>query len=119
MFYTDEEAAPRPLADPIASSAAKLWAERVNPSWWQCHSWLGDWITEDRVTWRTEDGVWLAQIQRSANGRHSFLALWREGTYVGYQDDDGWHSATAARRPRRPQLAARSLPLPFPLPLAG
>src|SRR6185312_6166944 len=109
-----EDAASRPFADPVLRSAAKLWAERVNPAWWICRSWVGDWLTEDRVTWRTEDGTWVAQIQRSANGKHTFLALWRAGTYVGYQDDTGWHSATTRSRVHTPRTP-RSLSLPLPL----
>jgi hypothetical protein len=81
----------------------------------KCHSWVGDWRTDDRVTWRNEDGVWLAQIQRSANGKHTFLALWCEGSYVGYQDDSGWHSATARSRVHEHRVAARSFSLPLPL----
>ena len=114
MFYSmSGEASSRPVHDPVALSAAKLWAERVNPSWWTCRSWVGDWRTEDRVTWRTEDDTWLAQLQRSANGKHTFLALWREGTYVGYQDEAGWHSVTARSRARPRHLSAVTLPLPL------
>jgi hypothetical protein len=102
MFYIDDEAVVRPLAGPVVASAAKLWAERINPTWWRCRTWVGDWLTEDRVTWRTTDDVWLAQIQRSSNGKHTFLALWREGAYAGYQDDVGWHPATANGRVRQP-----------------
>jgi hypothetical protein len=111
VFYIDGESVVHPLAGPVAASAAKLWAERINPTWWRCRTWVGDWLTDDRITWRTEDGAWLAQIQRSANGKHTFLALWRAGTYAGYQDDTGWHPATANGRVRQPRVAAQSLPL--------
>ena len=64
-------------ADPVASSASKLWAERPNATRWQTSTRLGDWVTEDRITWRTADGRWLAHIQRRATLRTvSFLALW-------------------------------------------
>jgi hypothetical protein len=44
----------------IRLSAQKLWAEgRANPVWFECRSWIGNWQTDDRVTWRTTDGVWL------------------------------------------------------------
>src|SRR5262249_27542164 len=49
-------------------SAQKLWSEgRANPVWYRCSSWVGVWTTDDRITWRTTDGTWLAQIERSAN----------------------------------------------------
>jgi hypothetical protein len=116
MFY-GRVRAPQPFAatDSLAASASKLWAERVNPVWWQTRTYLGDWLTEDRVNWRTEDCQWLAQIQRSANHRHTFMAFWRDGTYMGFQDDTGFHPATARSRKRQPSPLVRSLPLPLPL----
>ena len=100
----------------IRLSAQKLWAEgRANPLGWVCRSWVGDWQTDDRVTWRTTDGVWLAQLQRSPNGRRVFLYLWHEQTFVGYQDDTSWHAASARARARQPRPVHRSLPLPLPL----
>jgi len=117
MFDTGDRQRPRPpgSGDLIALSASKLWAERSNPIWWQCRTHLGDWLTEDRVTWRTEDGRWLAQIQRSANRRHTFMALWHDGVYAGFQDDTGWHPGTGRSRKRQPHPVVRSLPLPLPL----
>jgi hypothetical protein len=50
-------------------------------------------------------------MQRSANGKHAFLALWRAEAYAGYQDDAGWHPATANGRVRQPRVAAHWLPL--------
>jgi hypothetical protein len=116
MFeMTDGARLPAP-ADPVASSASKLWAERANPISWHSHTWLGDWLTDDRVTWRTVDGRWMAQLQQSANRRHTFLALWRDGdAYVGFQDDAGWHPATARRRKCQPYRVLRTLPMPLPL----
>ena len=100
----------------MASSASKLWAERANPIWWRSHTWLGDWVTDDRITWRTDDGRWLAQLQHSANRRRTFLAVWRDSdTYVGCQDDAGWHPATARSRKRQPRQDVRTLPMPLPL----
>jgi hypothetical protein len=78
-------------------------------------TWLGEWLTEDRLTWRTTDGHWLAQIQRSVNRRHTFMAVWHDGAYAGFQDDTGWHPATARSRKRAPHPVVRSLPLPLPL----
>jgi len=81
----------------------------------KCRSWVGDWQTDDRLTWRTTDGVWLAQLQRSPNGRRVFLYLWHKQTFVGYQDDSSWHPASARARARQPRPAHRSFPLPPPL----
>ena len=86
---------------------------RANPVWFECRSWIGDWQTDDRVTWRTTDGVWLAQLQRSPNGRRVFLRLWRGQTCVGHQDDAGWHPAAARSRSRQSRPVQRTLPLPL------
>ena len=114
-----EPADPTPDREPeeallIRLSAQKLWAEgRANPVWFECRSWIGDWQTDDRVTWRTTDGVWLAQLQRSPNGRRVFLRLWRGQTFVGHQDDAGWHPAAARSRSRQSRPVQRTLPLPL------
>ena len=99
--------------DPAVAAASKLWAERVNPVWWQTRTALGDWLTDERRTWRTLDGHWLAQLHRSATQRRVFMAVWHDGAYVGAQDDIGWHPVVLKRC--RPQLqpAVRSLPLPL------
>jgi hypothetical protein len=116
MFdMTDERLRALPASDPVATSASRLWAERVNPIWWQTRTPVGDWLTDDRRTWRTTDGHWLAQVQRSANGRHVFMALWHDNVYVGFQDDIGWHPATVLSRTRHPHPVVRSLPLRLPL----
>ena len=94
-------------------SAQKLWAERRNPVWFGCATWLGTWVTDDRVSWRTTDGAWLAQLERSTNGRHVSLAFYERGTYVGRQDAHGFHHAGKHSRARRPRPVARSLPLPL------
>jgi hypothetical protein len=94
-------------------SAQKLWAERANPVWYECSSWVGTWATDDRVTWRTSDGTWLAQLERSANGRHVSLAFYKRGTYVGRHDDSGFHLPSRQHRNRRPRPAMQSLPLPL------
>jgi hypothetical protein len=115
MFeVTGEQPPVRRPRDPIPSSASRLWAERVNPVWWQTRTPVGDWQTDDRSTWRTTDG-WLAQIQCSPNLRHVLMAIWHDGTYLGFQDDIGWHSATARRRTGHPHPVVRSLPMPLPL----
>jgi hypothetical protein len=94
-------------------SAQKLWAERNNPIWLRCSSWLGTWVTDDRISWRTTDGAWLAQLERSTNGRHVSLAFYQRGTYAGRQDATGFHHAGRQSRARRPRPVARSLPLPL------
>ena len=95
-------------------SAQKLWSEgRANPVWYECSSWLGTWTTEDRVTWRTEDCKWLAQLERSANGRHISLAFYSQTGYAGRQDASGFHVPSRTRHAKRPRAAAWSLPLPL------
>jgi hypothetical protein len=41
------------------------------------------------------------------------MALWHDGTYAGFQDDSGWHPATARSRKHQPHPVVRSLPLPL------
>ena len=95
-------------------SAQKLFAEgRVNPIAFQCVTWVGAWRTDDRVTWQTEDGAWLAQLERSNSGRHVSLAIYRHGVYLGRQDAHGFHFPAKESRSRRPRPATRSLPLPL------
>jgi hypothetical protein len=116
MFETDRLLS-RLSEDLVAASASRLWSERINPIWWQTRTPIGEWQTDDRRTWHTTDCHWLAQIQRSANQRHIFMAVWHDSTYAGFQDDIGWHPATARSRKRAPNPVVR--PLPLPLPLAG
>ena len=95
-------------------SAQKLFAEgRVNPMSIPCVTWVGTWRTDDRVTWRTADDAWLAQLERSNSGRHVSLAIYHHGVYLGRQDASGFHLPTGQGRARRPRPAARSLPLPL------
>jgi hypothetical protein len=115
MFDADQRLRVLPPPDPIANSASRLWAERVNPIWWQSRTSVGEWQTDDRCTWPTTDGHWLAQIQRSVNQRHVFMAFWHDDTYIGFQGDTGWHPATARSHTRHLHAEVRSLPLPLPL----
>ena len=57
--------------------------------------------------------TWLAQLERSANGRHYWMAFYHHGTYMGRQDASGFHQPARQGRGRRPRPAARSLPLPL------
>ena len=97
----------------VRLSAQKLWAERANPVTWECSTWIGLWVTADRLTWHTTDGTWLGQLERSRNGQHVSLALYCRGTYVGRQDAQGFHGPGNHSRTRRRRPAARSLPLPL------
>jgi hypothetical protein len=107
-------AAQRDEALMLRLSAQKLWSEgRANPVWYQCSSWIGTWATEDRITWRTTDGRWVAQLERSANGRHTSLAFYDRAGYVGRQDASGFDIPTRPRNAKRPRPAMRSLPLPL------
>jgi hypothetical protein len=95
-------------------SAQKLFAEgRVNPMSIPCVTWVGTWRTDDRVTWRTPDAAWLAQLERSNSGRHVSLAIYHHGVYQGRQDASGFHLPIRESRSRRPRPAARSLRLPL------
>jgi hypothetical protein len=98
----------------VRLSAQKLFAEgRANPIGFACVTWVGVWRTDDRVTWRTEDGAWQAQLERSNSGRHVSLAMFHHGVYQGRQDASGFHLPTGQGRARRPRAAARSLRLPL------
>ena len=95
-------------------SAQKLWWEgRANPVWYQCSTWVGTWTTEDRIIWRTADGRWVAQLERSTNGRHTSLAFYNHGVYVGRHDTSGFHVPSRPRQAKRPRPVVRSLPLPL------
>jgi hypothetical protein len=84
---------------------------RANPVWFEVRTWIGCFWTEDRVTWRSEDGAWVAQLQRSINGSYVYLTVWHSGQYVGRHDAAGWHAATGRSRPRTPRPVQRTLPL--------
>jgi hypothetical protein len=47
------------------------------------------------------------------------MAMSHNGAYSGYQDDLGWHPATARGHPPHPRPVVSSLPQPLPLALAG
>jgi hypothetical protein len=115
--YGEEQAGGRPEpAQPdealmLRLSAQKLWSEgRANPVWYQCSSWFGTWATEDRITWRTTDGKWLAQLERSANGRHVWLAFYSQAGYVGRQDASGFYVPSRPRHTKRPLRPCRRFP---------
>ena len=94
----------------LSRAAARVMSEgRVNPVYWEIRTVLGVFTTEDRATWRTAGGSWTAELRRSRNGKHSFLALFEEGVYRGRYDASGWHAATDRKRVR--QLRSYQLPL--------
>jgi hypothetical protein len=105
------------LLDPLPRSAAKLWAERHNPVWWCPQTWLGEWTTDDRWTWQTTDGHWVAQLQRVRRGRQVLLRFWQDEVYAGYQDETGWHPVTPRAQPR--PLRRTRTSFERQLPLAG
>jgi hypothetical protein len=37
------------------------------------------------------------------------MAIWHDDTYVGFQDDLGWHPATARSRARQPHMELETL----------
>ncbi len=96
----------------LPRSAERVWTEgRANPVWWQVETWLGTFTTDDRLNWQTDDGRWLAQLQRSRQGRYLSLALFRDGAYVGRRDFVGWHPAGAGARLTHARARQRALPL--------
>src|SRR6478735_9991791 len=94
-------------------SAQKLWAERANPISMPIGTWIGCFQTEDHLNWRSTDGVWQAQLERSTNGGHVSLAFFCRELLVGRFDHRGWNAASAHRRHQRPRPIVRSLPLPL------
>ena len=104
----------RAVPDPamMGRAAQRVWAEgRNNPLDWAVRTPLGSFDTCDRSTWRTADDAWTAELRRSQNGRHVYLALFHDGTYLGRYDVTGWHAASARSRVRQP----RSTQLPLRL----
>lgn len=99
--------------DLLRLSAQKLWAERANPLFMPIGTWIGCFRTEDHLAWRSTDGVWQAQIERSSRGQHVSLAFFCRELYVGRFDHRGWHPPRARRRPYRPRPVVPSLPLPL------
>ncbi len=94
----------------LGRAAERVWSQgRVNPIGWEVRSPLGTFSTRDRATWHTDSGEWSAELRRSRNGRHLFLALFEEGVYRGRYDASGWHAATDRRRVRH--LRSHQLPL--------
>jgi hypothetical protein len=94
-------------------SAQKLWAERANPVSIPIGTWIACFKTEDRLTWRSTDGVWQAQLERSTTGSHVSLAFFCRDGYVGRFDQRGWHAPNAQRRHHRPRPLVRSVQLPL------
>jgi len=99
--------------DLLRLSAQKLWAERSNPLFMSTGTWIGCFETDDHLTWRSTDGAWQAQLERSNNGAHVSLAFFCREVYVGRFDQRGWHAPTTHRRQPRPRAPVRSLPLPL------
>jgi hypothetical protein len=86
----------------LGRAAGRIWSEgRANPIDWQVRTALGSFATDDRATWRTDSGEWTAELRRSRNGHHTYLAVFERGTYQGRYDDAGWHAATDRKRIRR------------------
>jgi hypothetical protein len=80
--------------DLLRLSAQKLWAERANPVSMPTGTWIGCFRTEDRLTWRSTDGVWQAQLERSGNGGHVSLAFFCREVYVGRFDQRLAHATS-------------------------
>jgi hypothetical protein len=94
----------------LSRAAGRIWSEgRANPTYFEIRTALGVFSTDDRATWRTGTGEWTAEVRRSRNGHHWFLALFEGGVYRGRYDASGWHAATDRKRVR--QLRSYQLPL--------
>ena len=93
----------------LGRAAQRIWAERLNPRDWTVRTPLGDFDSSDRLTWRSADGAWTAELRRSRHGRHVYLALSHEGVSMGRYDIAGWHAASSRGRVRRHRPA--QLPL--------
>ncbi|HEY7268792.1 MAG TPA: hypothetical protein VH951_03100 [Dehalococcoidia bacterium] len=65
------------------------------------------------VQWRSTDGLWQAQLERSGNGGHVSLAFFCRELYVGRFDQRGLHTPRRENRTRRPRPLVLSLPLPL------
>ncbi|HEY1297137.1 MAG TPA: hypothetical protein VGJ60_29010 [Chloroflexota bacterium] len=76
-------------------------------------TWIACFRTEDHLNWRSTDGVWQAQLERTGNTGHLSLAFFCRELYVGRFDHRGWHAPRPAYRTRRPRPLVRSLPLPL------
>ena len=87
--------------DDPGRAASRVWTEgRANPIDWEVRTTIGTFTTLDRSTWRTQSGAWSAELRRSRNGHHWFLALFEDGVYRGRYDATGWHAATDRKRIR-------------------
>jgi hypothetical protein len=75
----------------LGRATERVWAEGLgNPLDWTVRTVLGPFRTGGRISWRTPDHVWTIELRRSRNGRHVYLALFHERTYLGRYDATGW-----------------------------
>lgn len=94
----------------LGRAAGRIWSlGRANPIDWEVPTMLGTFTTRDRTSWQTASGAWTAELRRSKNGRHVYLALFEGGAYRGRYDDHGWRAATDRKRIRH--LRTHQLPL--------
>ena len=76
---------------------------------WSIRTTVGTFTTTDRSTWHSTDGAWTAELRRSRNRRHIYLALFHEQRYLGRYDAAGWRPAMD--RSRICHLRSSQLPL--------
>ena len=96
-------------AELLGRAAQRIWAERANPIGWTVRTPVGQFESDDRTTWRTADGIWVAEVRRSRNRRHVYLALFHNCAFLGSYDVAGWRAASARSRVAHPRPA--QLPL--------
>src|SRR3981081_3052948 len=83
--------------DELGKAAGRIWTEgRANPIDWEIRTLLGTFTTDDRAIWCTEPDGWTAELRRSKNGRHWFLAVFEAGVYRGRYNREKGPSATRA-----------------------
>ena len=91
-------------------AARRIWAEGwANLLDCSVRTILGPFTASERRTWHTPDRAWSAELRRSRNRRHVYLAVFHDGTYLGCYDATGWHAASTRSRVR--QLRSPQLPL--------
>jgi hypothetical protein len=92
-------------------AAQCIWAEGwADPLDWSVRTILGPFTASDRCPWHTRDRAWSAELRRSRNREHVYLAVFHDGTYLGRYDATGGHAASircCVCQLRSPQLPLR------------
>src|SRR5688572_10635255 len=95
------------MARRVPANASLLWAQRNNPAWLEVRTFVATFrrLEGDAHAWESEDGHWAAELRRAPHGQHVYLALWRDGIFLGtYDQRHGWRPAACARARRSTNL---------------